>query len=231
MSIAWIVNGFLYVLAGWFLLNGILGMAYKLRNGSYIGLGLLSLFSGVTVLILDCVLNGGIATGHSLMATLFFTAAVCNTLAASILQRTLLLSGFDKGCLLRFVRDWRKARINGSEALFLQGMDHSDYLRFVSDALRIVHDVAISVPRNYTIEVCDYGFLVDACSLTDKSRYRILVAYPTVPKEKLKNLKLVDGNRSHRIYVISSDFGICVKELLDDLSSRLINEKNYVTSK
>lgn len=46
----------------------------------------------------------------------------------------------------------------GEYHLFLADMKNSEYLRIISDALRIVHSVAVSLPRDYTFQVTDYGF-------------------------------------------------------------------------
>ena len=99
-------------------------------------------------------------------------------------------------------------------------MKNSEYLRIISDALRIVHSVAVSLPRDYTFQVTDYGFLVDAFSLIDNSRYKILVAYPSLSKEQV-------------IYVVFDNYGIKVTELLDTMSKQLLfgNNKCVTTNK
>lgn len=83
-------------------------------------------------------------------------------------------------------------------------------------------------------QVTDYGFLVDAFSLIDNSRYKILVAYPSLSKEKLQNLELETAMEKEQvIYVVSDNYGIKVTELLDTMSKQLLfgNNKCVTTNK
>lgn len=75
---------------------------------------------------------------------------------------------------------------------------------------------------------------MDAFSLIDNSRYKILVAYPSLSKEKLQNLELETAMEKEQvIYVVSDNYGIKVTELLDTMSKQLLfgNNKCVTTNK
>ena len=185
-------------------------------------------------MVFSCLQTGTVNTTYSLLATLFLLGSVSNMIAASLLQRTVLLYGYEQCNLKRIAADWLQARGRGEDHLFLADMKNSEYLRIISDALRIVHSVAVSLPRDYTFQVTDYGFLVDAFSLIDNSRYKILVAYPSLSKEKLQNLELETAMEKEQvIYVVSDNYGIKVTELLDTMSKQLLfgNNKCVTTNK
>lgn len=215
----------LFFIAAWGSMHGITGAILKCKSEAYTGWGLLGLVSGILVMVFSCLQTGTVNTTYSLMATLFLLGSVSNMIAASLLQRTVLLYGYELCNLKRIAADWLQAR--GEYHLFLADMKNSEYLRIISDALRIVHSVAVSLPRDHTFQVTDYGFLVDAISLIDNSRYKILVAYPSLSKEKLQNLELETAmEKGQVIYVVSDNYGIKVTELLDTMSKQLLYGNN-----
>lgn len=224
----------LFFIAAWGSIHGITGAVLKRKSEAYTGWGLLGLVSGILVMVFSCLQTGTVNTTYSLLATLFLLGSVSNMIAASLLQRTVLLYGYEQCNLKRIAADWLQARGRGEYHLFLADMKNSEYLRIISDALRIVHSVAVSLPRDYTFQVTDYGFLVDAFPLIDNSRYKILVAYPSLSKEKLQNLELETAMEKEQvIYVVSDNYGIKVTELLDTMSKQLLfgNNKCVTTNK
>lgn len=222
----------LLTLAGGICCNGILGMCGKVRHDYFAGLGLFCLVSGVGLVGLDLLSSPMYYVSYNLLAILFLLSSCCNILAAQI-QRISILCGFDTASLRLIADEWRTARKEGDYHAFLAGMKNSEYLRYISDALRIVHSIAVSLPKDHTFRVTDYGYLVNAYSLEDQSRYTVLVAYPNIGKDKLEGLSLtVFGESEGDIYVVSDKYGIKVPELLDHLSNRLLKENlNNITIK
>ena len=217
----------LFFIAAWGSIHGITGAVLKRKSEAYTGWGLLGLVSGILVMVFSCLQTRTVHRTYTLLATLFLLGSVSNMIAASLLQRTVLLYGYEQCNLKRIAADWLQARGRGEYHLFLADMKNSEYLRIISDALRIVHSVAVSLPRDYTFQVTDYGFLVDAFSLIDNSRYKILVAYPSLSKEKLQNLELETAMEKEQvIYVVSDNYGIKVTELLDTMSKQLLFGNN-----
>lgn len=206
-------------------INGFLGMCSKVRHEYFLKLGLLCFISGLCLVFFDVVLLVYDDSRFPILATFYLLAAYSNTLAAQF-QRISVLLGFEPANLHYIAKEWQTIRANGDYHSFLTSMKNSEYLRFISDALRIVHSIAVSLPRDYTFQVTDYGYLVDAFSLVDSSRYKILVAFPNIEKDKFKDLSLtVNSDDKEEIYVVSDKFGIKVPELLDSLSNLILNEK------
>lgn len=142
----------LFFIAAWGSIHGITGAVLKRKSEAYTGWGLLGLVSGILVMVFSCLQTGTVNTTYSLLATLFLLGSVSNMIAASLLQRTVLLYGYEQCNLKRIAADWLQARGRGEYHLFLADMKNSEYLRIISDALRIVHSVAVSLPRDYTFQ-------------------------------------------------------------------------------
>lgn len=227
-----VIINMLLLLAACLCFNGIMGICRKIKNESFAEVGLFCLLTGVVFVLFGVVFAEQNGNKYSLLATLFISASFCNTLSAQI-QRICILYGFEPARLYKFAEEWRLVRVDGDYHKLLSTMKNSEYFRYISDALRIVHSIAVSLPRDHTFRVTDYGYLVDAFSLKDHSKYTILVAYPTIKQEDLKDLTLiVDSKNAEDIYVVSDNFGIRITELLDDMSDRLLSEKyNNVTIK
>lgn len=86
----------LFFIAAWGSIHGITGAVLKRKSEAYTGWGLLGLVSGILVMVFSCLQTGTVNTTYSLLATLFLLGSVSNMIAASLLQRTVLLYGYEQ---------------------------------------------------------------------------------------------------------------------------------------
>lgn len=108
----------LFFIAAWGSIHGITGAVLKRKSEAYTGWGLLGLVSGILVMVFSCLQTGTVNTTYSLLATLFLLGSVSNMIAASLLQRTVLLYGYEQCNLKRIAADWLQARGRGEYHLF-----------------------------------------------------------------------------------------------------------------
>ncbi len=219
-----IIISILFLVACWTAINGAMGIFNDQKHDSYRSLGIFCFITAMMILALNFLNKGLTSVTYSLLAAVFIYSSIANILAEVLSKQDNIMCGYDLCRLQSIATKWRIAKRDGKDKTFLQNMNNSEYLRFISDALRIVHSVAVSLPRDYTFQVTDYGFLVDGISLLDNSRYKILVAYPSIKKKNIENLQFnVKEEQYSNVYVVSEDYGIKIDKLLDDMSAQVLD--------